>query len=151
WIDVGGTFTDSFARRPDGTLAHYKVLSSGTVTGAASQGSTATLLVDPARVADPPDVWRGYTLRLLDAQGHPLAESPVAHFDPRTTSIHLAQPLTSAPQPGQRYELLGGEAPLVAIRYLLGLAGDQPIPPVTVRLGTTRGTNALLTRRGART
>src|SRR5947208_15352853 len=33
----------------------------------------------------------------------------------------------------------------------LGLRLDQPIPPCTVRLGTTRGTNALLTRRGAKT
>ena len=28
---------------------------------------------------------------------------------------------------------------------------SEPIPPCTVRLGTTRGTNALLTRRGAKT
>ena len=39
WIDVGGTFTDSFARRPDGTLAHYKVLSSGVIKGAVGPGS----------------------------------------------------------------------------------------------------------------
>ena len=38
-----------------------------------------------------------------------------------------------------------------AIRFLLELPADQPIPPVTVRLGTTRGTNALITRTGART
>src|SRR5690606_30540226 len=36
------------------------------------------------------------------------------------------------------------------IRLFLGLRLDQPIPPSIVRLGTTRGTNALLTRRGAR-
>jgi 5-oxoprolinase (ATP-hydrolysing) len=33
----------------------------------------------------------------------------------------------------------------------LGLSLDDPIPRCTVRLGTTRGTNALLTRRGAKT
>jgi 5-oxoprolinase (ATP-hydrolysing) len=42
------------------------------------------------------------------------------------------------------------DAPLVAIRALLGLAADAPIPPVEVRLGTTLATNALLERRGAR-
>ncbi len=51
-----------------------------------------------------------------------------------------------------RYELASGEeAPILAIRTALGLRLDQAIPPVVVRLGTTRGTNALLTRKGART
>jgi 5-oxoprolinase (ATP-hydrolysing) len=50
------------------------------------------------------------------------------------------------------YELVSGEeAPLLAIRYLLGLGLGEPFPALSVRLGTTRGTNALLTRRGART
>ena len=40
---------------------------------------------------------------------------------------------------------------MLAIRWLLGLGVRDPIPPVAVRLGTTRGTNALITRRGART
>ncbi len=44
----------------------------------------------------------------------------------------------------------GSEAPIVAIRYLLGLSPRDVIPPVEVRLGTTRGTNALLERKGAR-
>ncbi|MEZ6054543.1 MAG: hydantoinase/oxoprolinase N-terminal domain-containing protein [Planctomycetaceae bacterium] len=43
------------------------------------------------------------------------------------------------------------QAPILAIRSILGLRLDQPIPQVAVRLGTTRGTNALLERRGART
>ena len=29
WIDVGGTFTDCIACRPDGTLATHKLLSIG--------------------------------------------------------------------------------------------------------------------------
>src|SRR6185295_13081873 len=50
------------------------------------------------------------------------------------------------------YELLSPEeAPILAIRLFLGLRLDEPIPPCAVRLGTTRGTNALLTRRGAKT
>ena len=43
------------------------------------------------------------------------------------------------------------EAPILAIRKLLGLRLNEPIPPCTVRLGTTRGTNALLTLGGAKT
>lgn len=79
WIDVGGTFTDCIARRPDGVLLRHKLLSS-----------------------------------TVDATS-------------------------------------GEEAPILAIRHLLGLSNGEMIPPVSVRLGTTRGTNALLERRGART
>ncbi|MCA9061317.1 MAG: hydantoinase/oxoprolinase family protein, partial [Planctomycetaceae bacterium] len=51
-----------------------------------------------------------------------------------------------------RYELrTRWEAPVLAIRYLLRLSADDRVPEVDVRFGTTRGTNALLTRTGART
>ena len=43
------------------------------------------------------------------------------------------------------------EAPVAGIRWLLGRRLDEPLGPLCVRLGTTRATNALLERRGART
>jgi len=46
--------------------------------------------------------------------------------------------------------LSADDAPVVAIRRLMGLAEGEPIGDVSVRLGTTRGTNALLERKGAR-
>ena len=42
-------------------------------------------------------------------------------------------------------------APITAIRQLAGIENHEPLPACEVRLGTTRGTNALLTRSGART
>ena len=41
--------------------------------------------------------------------------------------------------------------PIVAMRELSGTAADEPLPAADVFLGTTRGTNALLTRGGAKT
>lgn len=152
WIDVGGTFTDCFLRRPDGTLRRHKLLSTGETSGAAGPGSAARRIVDAARCGDPPEFWRGYELRLLDRQGQVVGSQRVISFDRSCGALTLAADLPAAPAPGQSYVLSGDEeAPLVAVRYLLGLARDQAIPPVHVRLGTTRGTNALLTRRGART
>ena len=78
WIDVGGTFTDSFARAPDGRLSHYKVLSSGVIKGAVAPGSTRQQIVDAARAHDPANIWQGYRLRLLDARGDTLFETTVA-------------------------------------------------------------------------
>ena len=42
-------------------------------------------------------------------------------------------------------------APILAIRRILKLAPSTELPKCQVHLGTTRGTNALLTRSGART
>ncbi|MFM8326632.1 MAG: hydantoinase/oxoprolinase N-terminal domain-containing protein, partial [Pirellulaceae bacterium] len=41
------------------------------------------------------------------------------------------------------------EAPVALGRKLMGLSSDAPLPAMEIRLGTTRGTNALLTRSGA--
>ncbi|HEV7222280.1 MAG TPA: hydantoinase B/oxoprolinase family protein [Pirellulales bacterium] len=152
WIDVGGTFTDCFAKRPDGTLARHKLLSSGVTKGAVQAGSHRGEIIDAARSTDPEGFWNGCRIELFDAEGRLAAGARVAEFDRAAGKLTLAAPLPVEPRPGQPYELTtGDEAPIVAIRHLLGLAREQPIPPVVVRLGTTRGTNALLTRRGAKT
>ena len=152
WIDVGGTFTDCFARWPDGRLSRHKLLSSGITKGSAAPGSTSTCLVDPLRKGDPVHFWQGYRLRLLDSTGQTLATTTVDHFDAATGTLQLFNPLPISPGEQHTYELsCSAGAPIVAIRYLLGLQLDQSIPAVDVRLGTTRGTNALLTRQGART
>ena len=89
---------------------------------------------------------------MLDGQGLIIARATVGYFDPASGSLQLQSPLGVLPEQGQPYELVAGEeTPVMAIRYLLGLPASAPIPPVTVRLGTTRGTNALITRRGAKT
>jgi 5-oxoprolinase (ATP-hydrolysing) len=152
WIDVGGTFTDCCARRPDGVLVRHKLLSSGATKGAVATGSSAERILDPLRGGDPRGYWNGCELRLLDRQGRTVASSTVAQFDPAASTLNLSAPLAESPRIGQAYELVSAqEAPVLGVRYLLGLAADEPIPPVSVWLGTTRGTNALVTRRGART
>ena len=151
WIDVGGTFTDCLGARSDGGLQRAKVLSSGRTPGRVAAGSTNEMIFDPARRRDPPDFWIGAQLQLLDSQGKSLASARVERFDAAAGALRLSAPLPMAPQAGQGYELITGEeAPLLAIRRLLGLAPGR-LPPIDVMLGTTRGTNALLTRRGART
>ena len=152
WIDVGGTFTDCVGRTPDGLLKRHKLLSSGVTKGSVSTGSTASEIVDPMRCNDPAGFWNGFTLRLLDATGQIAQTALVESFDSRSGRLRLSAPFDSAPDVGQPYELsLGQESPILGIRYLLGLAASEPIPRVSVRLGTTRGTNALITRRGAKT
>ncbi|PQO42545.1 hydantoinase [Blastopirellula marina] len=151
WIDVGGTFTDCLMRRPGQPTARHKVLSSGKVQGQVSPGSGRSGIIDPTRQHDATDVWLGYQLQLLDDAGQIVAQAAVRSFDPAQSRLELETPLPLDPPLGSIYLLDGGEeAPLLAMRYLLGISRHQPLPAADVRLGTTRGTNALLTRSGAK-
>ena len=152
WIDVGGTFTDCIACSPEDDLVPLKVLSSAVTKGQVQQVVGTDRLVDLSRTSDPTDFWVGYPLRCLDRDGHPLLEATVTAFDAGTGRLTIDQVLPDSIQPGTTYELVSPEeAPILAIRHVLSLRLDAPIPEVSVRLGTTRGTNALLTREGART
>lgn len=150
WIDVGGTFTDCFVRFANGRVRRHKLLSTAVTKGTCDAGSSPIAIVDDSRKNDPAEIWTDCRLRLVDATGRATAEARVANFASGT--LTLDPPLNAVPQIGQTYEILADEeAPTLAIRYLLGLGRHDALPPVNVRLGTTRGTNALLTRRGART
>ncbi len=150
-IDVGGTFTDCLARGPGGEWLRCKLLSSGVARDRAGGESTARRIVRRLPRDEPKGFWNGATLRLLGETGETLASAVVAQSDPDDGSLWLVHPLPAAPAEGQLIELDAGQpAPLLAIRWLLGLARGDEWPSVDVRLGTTRGTNALLTRTGAR-
>ncbi|MDA0835457.1 MAG: hydantoinase B/oxoprolinase family protein [Planctomycetota bacterium] len=152
WIDVGGTFTDCLARTPDGELRTLKVLSSGIVKGQIESVDSATRFLDPLRKNNPPNFWDEYQISFSDLSGAVIQTTRVAAFDAATGALTLADPLSDGVVAGFNYELTSGqEAPILAIRYFLGLKKSAAIPPVVVKLGTTRGTNALLERKGART
>jgi 5-oxoprolinase (ATP-hydrolysing) len=60
-------------------------------------------------------------------------------LDPKTGEVKIAKVLSS------------DRAPIEGMRALLGLIGDEPIPPCDIRMGTTVATNALLERKGTPT
>lgn len=152
WIDVGGTFTDVLARRPDGELIPFKLLSNGSFKGRIGEFLSPVRFADPARIGDPARFWGGYQFRVFDSQGRACFATRVIDFDTTSGSFNVAAVFPDDLPLDAVYELKSDEpAPVVAIRYLLGLRLDETIPEVQVRLGTTRGTNALLTRTGAAT
>lgn len=152
WIDVGGTFTDCLARNPQGHLLKHKLLSSSICPGRVGKHSNRHRIVDLARSNDPEDFWVGYQIQIKEEGDGTIAEETISRFTPSSGELFLASPLPFNPRPEMRYELLSEEeAPLMAMRYLTGTTLREPLPPANVRLGTTRGTNALLTRNGATT
>ncbi|MEQ9408149.1 MAG: hydantoinase B/oxoprolinase family protein [Fuerstiella sp.] len=165
WIDVGGTFTDCIGVSPDGQISQFKTLSSGVCKGIAADFDGATI-TDELRTHDPPDFWIGADCRLLSADGTVLGTTRIAAFDASTGKMALSTAnLVSAEPPVSDVPIsdvpisrvVGYEldarlpAPVLAIRWLLRLQPGAVCPAVRVRFGTTRGTNALLTRTGART
>ena len=102
WIDVGGTFTDCIARRPDGSIVRHKLLSSGVTKGAVGEGSGGTRIVDRAQLGAKTDFWKGYVLRLLDDAGHTVDERKVASFDAERCSGDVPSVRISPTPPSAR-------------------------------------------------
>ncbi|HUF78147.1 MAG TPA: hydantoinase/oxoprolinase family protein [Thermoanaerobaculia bacterium] len=162
WIDTGGTFTDCLGVDPEGVLHRLKVLSSSSLRGrvaARLAGGALEVAEDwvPAalRGRAAGSLLAGCRFRLLgDSPGHGerMDGIPVAAFDPETARLRLERDPGEAARAGAAFELVSPEeAPVLAARLLTGTPQGRPLPPLDLRLATTRGTNALLERRGAPT
>ncbi len=159
FIDVGGTFTDVVANSPNGQLVTYKLLSSGVVRGTVHSASS-NWIQDDRRILDPLQGWAGYQLsihhhndRRLEAGtgATPILQTTVNDFDAATGRFYFDETLGLPKSNYWTYELSSyEEAPVLAIRLLMGLQLTDPIEQIEVRLGTTRATNALLERKGAK-
>lgn len=152
WIDVGGTFTDCLGRDPTGQTHTHKLLSNGVYRGSVDSHSNRQVIFSSGRKSDPPRFFEGFRFHLLDHLGRIVDSRRVESFEPASTSLVLDQPLSIDPVPGMLYELDSSEeAPVLGIRWLLGKPLSVEVGHCSVRLGTTRGTNALLERQGAKT
>ena len=153
WIDIGGTFTDLILCDHAGNIDCHKTLSSGKIKGQVSEILAADLIQDLLRIGDPESFYNGFQFSLIDATGEVCFRSSVVESSGKSGTLQLASAIPKQWHrvTGLNYELDSDEqAPVIGIRYLLGLKRIDPIPAVDIRLGTTRGTNALLERKGAR-
>ena len=138
WIDTGGTFTDGLALDPAGNLHRTKVLSSSQLRGQLIDGK----LVAPWLTAP---IFDGYQLRVIETD----AVYTIVSLQTNGTLLS-DRPITSSPQTATVELFTGEEAPVLATRLLTQTPINQPFPPLDMRLGTTKGTNALLERKGGR-
>ncbi|MCU0418480.1 MAG: hydantoinase B/oxoprolinase family protein [Cyclobacteriaceae bacterium] len=144
WIDTGGTFTDCIARDPHGQIHRLKILSSSCLRGTVKHVRSPHQLVVTLAWPTPRDIFEGY--RLVH-QGN---DYPVKSVDVRHSVIHLREPIRA--RAGDVIDLrTDEEVPVLAARLLTQTKCTEAFPPIDLRLGSTRGTNALLERKGART
>jgi 5-oxoprolinase (ATP-hydrolysing) len=149
WIDTGGTFTDCIATDDRGAVGRAKVLSSSAIRGSVETVLSPRRLVIRTAYAVPGDFYRGFRFSLLSCDHDP---ATVVSFDPDALQIELDGDVPPGEWRGHSFELRSPEeAPILAARLVTGTPAGRPLPSMAVRLATTRGTNALLERRGAPT
>ena len=148
WIDTGGTFTDCIASDPDGGMHSCKLLSSGALRDRIDGVDDDGIVRLRGASVLPDGFLSGFRLSPLGGG----EEVEIVAHDAATGSIRVADQDLFDLEEGSPVELISGEeAPLLAARLITGTPLGSDLPPVAMRLATTRGTNALLERRGART
>ncbi len=145
-IDTGGTFTDCYASGPDGVPVRFKVLSSGKLRGVVKGLAQGSLLSVDQNWALSKDILAGYSFSRLTG---PSDAATVLAFDPVQSILTLDRKIHDC-QPGDEFELdAGEEAPVLAMRMITGTSLSDTFPEIDLRLGTTKGTNALLEHKGS--
>ncbi|MCU0448416.1 MAG: hydantoinase B/oxoprolinase family protein [Bernardetiaceae bacterium] len=157
WIDTGGTFTDCIALSPQGERHRAKVLSQGALRGRVIR----RLAQNRWEVQFPylQNIFQDYQFRWLDGKNPQKAADPspvrVVALHPRPgqgTAVLVLSHDWGEDLQGADFELTAcEEAPILAARLVTGTPLGQPLPPCQMRLGTTKGTNALLERKIAPT
>ena len=149
YADTGGTFTDCIATDRSGNIYRKKVLSSGAIRGVVKKWIDGNRVIIDESWSLSSGIIEGYTFRFLKDQG---VSAIVTEFDIEKKELCFDQAIP----PESRYnnagfELLSGdEAPVLGARLITGTGLNENLPVKVVKLGSTRGTNALLERKGSR-
>lgn len=147
WIDTGGTFTDCIGVSPSGEMKRLKVLSNSALRGKIiAQPAPDTLIVQltwPVKKA----IFRNYEVKILGSNVRMLLKT----VDFEKNQLQLQQPLLKN-FVNRTLEITSNEeVPVLAARLTTETPLDQPFPSIEMKLGSTRGTNAILERKGAKT
>ena len=152
WVDTGGTFTDCVAVAPAGAVHRMKLLSSGLLRARVARAVNAECVqIELPGIADVRGLvgWRFEIDVAEQLSSEPAPRVTVAsRVDSTTVELEFDQELQGAMQPGALCKLIGDEpAPVLAARLVTATPVGQTLPELSMRLATTRGTNALLERR----
>ena len=142
--DTGGTFTDCHALDPLGAESRCKVLSTGYLR-AVFERKTNTIVRLSGLPPLPNAFLSGFHINAVGDSEVCLITS----FDAVTGVITLDQQVTWLT--GALLEITTGEeAPVLGARILTNTPPGKAFPPLSLRIATTRATNALLERKGGR-
>jgi len=148
-VDTGGTFTDCIGTDPDGNEHRCKVLSSSALRGKITGISGRRTITAETEWDVPDEFISGFSFRVHEFQGF---DATVTAFKSDSGQIRIDKDLPANLSPGITFEVLSpDEAPILAARVLTATPAGKELPDMDLRLATTKGTNALLERKGAPT
>jgi 5-oxoprolinase (ATP-hydrolysing) len=161
-IDTGGTFTDCIAIDNFNEILTCKVLSNSTLRGTFVKSLNEKSFQIHNNWPVEKDIFQGYTLRLLHQTQSSEGVKPsedystpwlIEAYDCKNKIIHLNNEIPSFFfTENASFEITAHEeAPILAARLITQTALHETFPPLQIRLGSTKGTNALLERKGAKT
>jgi 5-oxoprolinase (ATP-hydrolysing) len=146
WIDTGGTFTDCLATAPSGDIRRLKILSSSVLRGTVIRRETNRTLKVSMAWPTRQDIYAGFEFRLIGST----FRCSIKSVDLQEGILELDTPLPKKLSKG--FEITSREeVPVLAARLLTETPLTEAFPRIEMKLGSTRGTNALLERKGART
>ena len=148
WVDTGGTFTDCIALTPKGEIRRLKILSSSVIKAEVKSVLPGNCLLVQATLHTSVDIFKNFFIRLPGEKKLLTIKSVNA----TAGLIHLQSEIPKKIKAGSRIEITSQEeVPVLAARLLTETALDKKFPAIEMKLGSTRGTNALLERKGAPT
>lgn len=146
WIDTGGTFTDCLGKSPDGAYHRAKVLSNSSLRASIVDLDTRSLKLGFEN-RYPDDFFKGFTACFSGIQETRVVQA----YESKRCLLEFSNELPPQLKQGDLVELqFDGEAPELGARVITGTPGDRSLPKSRLRLATTKGTNALLERKGAK-
>jgi len=146
WIDTGGTFTDCIGIDPEGEKSRLKVLSTGSIRGRIIRKINPFVYEFEAPWSFDSKLLEHYSFLVPDTK----LESKLLHINYLQNTLTIEDNLTAIIN--QDFELTAGEeAPILAARLITKTPLKENLPIIDMRLGTTKGTNALLEKKGAPT
>jgi 5-oxoprolinase (ATP-hydrolysing) len=149
WVDTGGTFTDCIAYTPTISIKRLKVLSSGVLKGKVVRKQNSHTLEVQLLWPVSRDIFNGFSITFFDDKK---IVARIGKVDLDKSTIYLKGSVKQSIKSGTTFEISSEEeVPVFAARLLTETGIDQIFPPIEMKLGSTRGTNALLERKGANT
>lgn len=151
YIDTGGTFTDALASDESGQIvARRKVLSSSSLREIARMKDNSSIEIKFEDDFIPVDhFFKGYFVQFIGISDE---KWPVTESVGSVLTLDGLSKIVLPPGKWNPVEIRSPEeAPLLATRLITNTPLEDDLPQLQMRLSTTKGTNALLERRGANT
>jgi len=145
-IDTGGTFTDCYGKDPGGQVFRFKVLSAAVLRGTIKKSSKGQEISFNHNWPIDKDIFQGYQFRLLSSD----QSFAISKIDFSNNIIELKSAIEVSAN--SIFEISANEeAPVLATRIITKTPLGKDFPPIKLHIGTTKGTNAILEKKGART